>query len=305
MLTPDNPYFARVQLLVQLLPQISHESVFALKGGTAINLFVRDLPRLSVDIDLAYLPIEPRNAALVNIQSAMAHIAQRVEQNVPGARVRSQQTKTGEVYKLIVQRGREEIIIETSPVLRGAMNPPIVMNVVYQVEQVFGYASIAVLSFDDLYAGKLCAALDRQHPRDLFDVKVLYEHEGLSKRLHRTFLVYLISGNRPIAEMLQPQLPDLRVVYERQFLGTALTPVNLEELVAVRERLIKDIHRSLIDAQKQFLMSFKRGEPDWGLWGADDIEHLPALQWKLQNIKRIPEAKHQAALRKLESVLYG
>jgi len=161
------------------------------------------------------------------------------------------------------------------------------------------------LSFDDLYAGKLCAALDRQHPRDLFDVKVLYEHEGLSTRLHRTFLVYLISGNRPIAEMLQPQLPDLRAVYERQFLGMVLTPVSLEELVAVRERLIKDVHRSLTDAQKQFLMSFKRGEPNWGLLGANGIEHLPAVQWKLQNIKKIPKAKHQAALTKLEAVLYG
>ena len=305
MLTPDSPYFARVQLLVQLLPQIAHESVFALKGGTAINLFVRDLPRLSVDIDLTYLVIEPRDAALANIKSALGCIAQRVEQNMPGTQVRRQQTKTGEVYKLIVHRRREEIVIETSPVLRGAINPPVVMSVASQVEQVFGYASMAVLSFDDLYAGKLCAALDRQHPRDWFDVKVLYEHEGLSKLLHRTFLVYLISGNRPIAEMLRPQLKDLRVVYERQFLGMTLVPVSLEELIAVRERLIKDIYQILTDTQKQFLLSFKRGEPDWELLGVGGVEHLPAVQWKLWNIKKIPKAKHQAALSKLESVLQG
>jgi hypothetical protein len=105
--------------------------------------------------------------------------------------------------------------------------------------------------------------------------------------------------------MLQPQLSDLRAVYERQFLGMTLTPVSLEELVVVRERLIKDIHRSLTDEQKQFLVSFKRGEPDWGLLGTNGIEHLPAVQWKLQNIKRMPKAKHQAALSKLEIVLYG
>ncbi len=60
----DPSYEARVGLLLRCLPEIDRQRCFALKGGTAINFFVRDLPRISVDIDLAYLPLHPRNEAL-------------------------------------------------------------------------------------------------------------------------------------------------------------------------------------------------------------------------------------------------
>ena len=62
MITPDNPYFAQIRLLVAVLPIVARERCFALKGGTAINLFVRDLPRLSVDIDLAGLESDAQAA---------------------------------------------------------------------------------------------------------------------------------------------------------------------------------------------------------------------------------------------------
>jgi hypothetical protein len=58
VLSADNPFYRQVVLLIELLPLVARERCFALKGGTAINLFVRDLPRLSVDIDLTYLPIK-------------------------------------------------------------------------------------------------------------------------------------------------------------------------------------------------------------------------------------------------------
>jgi len=58
-------YRSQVELLLRVLPYVAKEKVFALKGGTAINLFVRDLPRLSVDIDLTYLPFEDRATANV------------------------------------------------------------------------------------------------------------------------------------------------------------------------------------------------------------------------------------------------
>jgi len=305
MLTPDNRFYSRVRLLMRILPQIAQEPDFALKGGTAINLFVRDMPRLSVDIDLAYLPSGSRDEALANIQVALGRIGQRIQKQLRAVRVISQQTKSGLDYKLLVQQAGEEIIIETSPVMRGTINPPVVRAVHKKVEQEFGYARMAVSSFEDLYAGKLCAALDRQHPRDLFDVKVLYEHEGLDKSLHEVFIIYLLCGNRPIAEILQLQFQDLGAVYERQFLGMSSTKVSLQELESVRERLVQDIHQLLSDKQKQFLMSFKKGEPDWRLLNRPAVEYLPAIQWKLQNIKKMSEQKHRAALDKLANVLYG
>lgn len=76
-----------------------------------------------------------------------------------------------------------------------------------------------MLNRNDIYAGKLCAALGRQHPRDLFDMKILFEHEGIIKELMSVFLVYLISGNRPIAEILEPRQIPLVTAFNEQFVG--------------------------------------------------------------------------------------
>lgn len=50
------------------------------------------------------------------------------------------------------------------------------------------------MAFEDLYGGKLHAALDRRHPRDLFDVRLLYQNEGLTDDLFRVFMVYVASS---------------------------------------------------------------------------------------------------------------
>lgn len=305
MIGPDNPYYGRVRLLMRVLPQIAREPVFALKGGTAINLFVRDMPRLSVDIDLVYLPLEPRDETLVNIQAAMDRIGERIAQSLAGTRVNKLKTKSGLDYKILVHQAGEEIVIETSPVMRGAVYSSHEREVSKSVEEVFGYARIKVASLEDLYAGKLCAALDRQHPRDLFDVKILYEHEGMTSSLHEVFLIYLLCGNRPVSEMLQPKFQELQSVYETQFVGMTLIDTRLEELEAVRERVVGNIHERFTDAQKQFLLSFKQGEPDWKLLNRPGIEQFPAIQWKLHNIRSMPGKKHKAALAKLEKALYG
>lgn len=55
------------------------------------------------------------------------------------------------------------------------------------VEDEFGYAEIPVVSLADLYGGKLCAAMDRQHPRDLFDVLMLLNAEGISRDIYVGF----------------------------------------------------------------------------------------------------------------------
>lgn len=79
-------YVAQVALLVRILPYVAKEKIFALKGGTAINLFYRDLPRLSVDIDLTYLPVKDRAESLVEINDAMDRIAAAIESGITGAK---------------------------------------------------------------------------------------------------------------------------------------------------------------------------------------------------------------------------
>jgi hypothetical protein len=70
----DKIYKKQVSLLLNVLPEVAKEKDFALHGGTAINLFVRDMPRLSVDIDLTYLPVDERTTSLTTIAEALRRI---------------------------------------------------------------------------------------------------------------------------------------------------------------------------------------------------------------------------------------
>ncbi len=295
-------YYRQVRLLVRLLPTVKTESCFALKGGTAINLFVRDLPRLSVDIDLVYLPLDDRDTALQNVRAALSRIAQKIKQAIPDSDVISAHEDT-DALRIFVTQGDARIKIELSPVLRGSVFSPVIMDIKPSVEQEFGYAEMPVLALSDLYAGKLCAALDRQHPRDLFDVKLLLENEGISEELRKTFLVYLISHNRPIAELIAPVRKNIRHIFEGEFSNMSTLQVTLVQLEETREQFIKVLRAGLTEQEKAFLLSFKAYQPDWTLLGLDGIEQLPAVRWKLLNLQKMPQDKHAKALQALEDAL--
>lgn len=298
-------YRQQVALLIRTIPFVAKEEAFALKGGTAINLFVRDMPRLSVDIDLTYLPVEDRATSLVAIDAAMLRIGDRIAQGMPGAKVHPSRS-AGEkiVTKLIVRAGDVQIKIEITPVLRGTVYDPVVMGVVPAVEDAFGFAEMQVVSFADLYAGKIVAALDRQHPRDLFDVRDLLANEGISDELRRSFLVYLISHNRPMAEVLEPTRKSLGDEFARGFIGMTQEPVALADLEAARETIITAMFSDMPDAHRHFLVGFKRGEPDWELLGIPEAQQLPAVVWKQRNLDRLPYNKRRELTDALEAVLF-
>lgn len=214
----DNIYYRHVALLLGVLPYVSRETCFALKGGTAINLFIRDMPRLSVDIDLTYLPLEERDESLCNISRALGRIADSIELALSGISLQ-QVGAADQVLKLLVQRDRLRIKIEVSPVLRGSIRVASMRGVSPSVEQTFGYTEAQIMHAHDIYAGKICAALDRQHPRDLFDMKIFFETDEITDELLDIFMVYLISGDRPIAELLSPGLVPLETTFETQFRG--------------------------------------------------------------------------------------
>jgi predicted nucleotidyltransferase component of viral defense system len=296
-------YYKQVQLLVQLLPLIAEENCFALKGGTAINLFVRDLPRLSVDIDLVYLPINNRQEALNDITRSLARIAQRIKKVFLDIEIIESFKSKPDALRLVISKKGVKIKIELSPVLRGTVFEPEVRDVCQKVEDEFGYAEIAVVALPDLYAGKICAALDRQHPRDLYDAKILLDHEGLTDTIRQTLLVYLISHPRPIAELLSPASKDIKQLYKGEFLQMEEQYVSLEELELTRENLILSVNTELTDKEKHFLLSFKKKVPDWSLLSLEGIENLPAVNWKLKNINNMKSEKHDVAYKKLQQVL--
>ncbi len=270
-------YYKQVQLLMQVLPFVAKQECFALKGGTAINLFVREFPRLSVDIDLVYLPMKGRDEALQEICAALDAISADLKTAFKDVELTEAYKSKRDALRLIVGRNGVQIKVELSPVLRGTVYAPQLMEV--------------------------CAALDRQHPRDLFDVKWLLENEGLTDEIRKALIIYLSSHNRPIAELLRPQFKDISAIYTGEFANMSETDVPLKELVAVRERLVALIHQGLTNSEKGFLLSFKNREPDWGLLNLDDVSELPAITWKQINLAKMPDEKHKLALDKLKEVL--
>ncbi|MET3591752.1 putative nucleotidyltransferase component of viral defense system [Mesorhizobium shonense] len=297
-------YRQQVALLIQTLPAVAQEKDFALKGGTAINLFVRDMPRLSVDIDLTFLPVMPRDESLAAIEAALLRIKIRIEDSVAGSRVFESRQNDGSLTRLVVQdRNRTQIKIEVTPVLRGCVFAPEIRSVSATVEDEFGFAEIQVVSFADLYAGKTMAALDRQHPRDLFDIRDLLANEGITDDLRQGFIVYLISHGRPIAEVIASGQKDIAAEYEKNFAGMTEEDVPLAELHATRAQLVEILIGSMPQAHREFLVGFKKGKPDWEKLGLAGAAELPAVRFKQQNLDRLSAEARAVLTERLATVL--
>ena len=301
----DTVFFRQAELLLRVLPFVNEEEIFALKGGTAINFFLRDLPRLSVDIDLTYLPVNDRETALTDIDKALLRISERVEKKIGGVRVFPKKDHDLDILAgLLIRRGDATIKIEPNPVIRGSVFPAETRTLCQKAHDLFELSIEArTLSFEDLYGGKGCAALDRQHPRDLFDIDMLFKNEGLPEKVRKAFIVYLVSHSRPMVEILNPQWGDLRPVFEREFQSMVVEPVTPEELRTIGEQLVSRLRKEMTQEERQFIVSVKEGKPQWDLLGVPGIENLPAVQWKLLNIGRMAPMKYREALRKLRNYL--
>lgn len=305
MSTWDRRYADRVQLLVDILPILAQEPRFALKGGTAINLFERDLPRLSVDIDLTWLPAGDFSEDAARIAEALERLAGLLRARPLQLQV---QTSAGQgariVTRLIASRGRARVQIETTPVMRGTVHPVRDMVVRPAVEEAFGFASAQVLDFADLHAGKLVAALSRQHPRDLFDVGLLLEDERADEKLWRTFLVYLTCSPKPAWEILKPREPvDFEATFDAHFRGMTAEPTTAIQLLDNRTRLLARIAGWLDEPSRAFLRSVEHEQPDFGLIGLPDAAELPGVRRKLQNLALRSAEKREADRRQFDEAI--
>lgn len=276
-----NSYKNQVALLLQVLPEVAKEKCFALHGGTAINLFIRDMPRLSVDIDLTYIPIEDRGTSLSKIIAALENIKVNLAKILPDVKITLQE----KVLKLQLTTAKAQIKLEVSQINRGILDELVVLPLCEKAQEEFdAFCSISVVSMGQLYGGKICAALDRQHPRDLFDVKDLLENEGFTDEIKKGFLLLLLSSNRPINEMLQPNLIDQREVLANQFEGMSSEPFTYKDFEKTRATLITTIQQSLTAKDEEFLISFSNLTPNWSIY---DFQRFPAVQWKLQNLTKL------------------
>lgn len=282
----NQTYLDTARLLAQVAPLVFVGDTFALKGGTAINLFVRDMPRLSVDLDLVFPDHTlPRDEALARINDAIRQTAERLTKR--GFQTHAPATDTGET-KLLVRRGAIQVKIEVNFVMRGTVLPVRQASLTPVArDMLMADLEIPVVSLEDVYGGKLVAALDRQHPRDLFDVMQLFAHEGITPGIRRAFVVYLASSNRPVHEVLFPPMRDIRHDHAHNFQGMTAEPVPLEALLAVRERLVQEIQQGLDEDERRFLRSLVAAAPEWASLGVAHLEHLPGVRWKLQNLVQL------------------
>ena len=299
-------YLDTARLMIQVAPPVFADNVFALKGGTAINLFVRDMPRLSVDLDLVFVDHRlGRDEALARINDAIRRAVDQLKKR--GFQTHAATVADAGETKLFVRRDKLEVKVEVNFVLRGTVHPIRSTSLTPKAkETLLADLELPVVSLEDLYGGKLVAALDRQHPRDLFDVMELFLHGGITPEIRRSFVVYLASHNRPIHEVLFPNLRDISGDYDNTFRGMTAEPVELKALLSARKRMVIELQAGLDANEREFLLSLARNEPNCALLGIGHLEQLPGILWKLRNLEQLAKAnpkKLKAQAQDLERLL--
>ena len=294
-------YRKQVALLIRILPAVYGIKEFAIHGGTAINLFHKDMPRYSVDIDVTYVPLEEREKSLSVINQRLLALKESIERSIPGIAV----IHRPDVWKLLCTSDGATVKIEVNGTKRGVIGDTMDMPLCERARSEFSMGCVArTVSFSQLYGGKVAAALSRQHPRDLFDCK--YMSAASFDDIKDGFMLCLLGSDRPIIETLRPNAIDQAVALERQFAGMTDIPFSYSDYTSVREQLIHWVNENLDDRDKDFLLSFESGFPDWSKCSAGDLSAYPSVQWKLLNIERLKKSnpkKHEEESAKLKAHL--
>ncbi|QPN70052.1 nucleotidyl transferase AbiEii/AbiGii toxin family protein [Synechococcus sp. CBW1108] len=294
-------YTATVRQLLDIAPVVFESPNFAIKGGTALNLFLHDLPRLSVDIDVVFTDHTlDRATALQAISSELRVISDKLE--AMGHEVLLHRNSANNESKLKVMSPLAEVKVEVNEVFRGTLLPLQQRSLSPATEEEFAQAvTLPLLATAELYGSKLVAAMDRQHPGDLFDVHVLYNDMGLTPEIVDCFVVYLASHNRPVHEVLKPRLHPLEATFANQFDGMTRAEISLDTLEQTREGLVQDLPRALTDQHRTFLLSLVQNQPRWECMPFAHLKELPAIRWKLQNLAKLKGAKRAEQLQGLEA----
>jgi predicted nucleotidyltransferase component of viral defense system len=280
----NETYKKQVALLIRIMPLVYKISDFAVHGGTAINLFVKNMPRYSVDVDLTFLPIKNREESITAINNHLNTLKQQIEKAIPGVRV----IHKSAVLKLQCTFGGATVKIEVNGIKRGIIGDVEDRELCDKAKEEFKMSCVArIVPFSLLYGGKIAAALGRQHPRDLFDYK--YMEIDSFDDIKNGFIFYLLGSDKPLIESLQPNPIDQTQALENQFQGMSDVAFNYADFEAAREDLIEKTNKNLTNIDREFLLSFESGNPDWEKCCAGDLSSFPSIQWKLKNIQTLKE----------------
>ena len=289
----SNVYAQKVELLLRLIPIVMEEDVFAIHGGTAINLFLKDLPRYSVDIDLTYIPLADRQTSLDDINMHLKAIAEKAKKAFKGMHI----VPNFNTCKLLCEYRGKQVKIEVNQTKRGIVGGAVqTIPLSEKAQEEFSLFCEALL-----YGGKIAAALSRQHPRDLFDVK--YMDIPLSE-CREGLIFCLLGSDRPIHESFAPRLIDQREAMENQFAGMTDIPFTYEEFEETRAKLINDVKSLMTEADKKFLISFESGQPEWDGYEFEYFKEYPSVQWKLLNLKKLAKQNPQKLQEEAEKLIF-
>ena len=286
--TNTKVYAAKVELLLRLMPIVMEEGVFAVHGGTAINLFLKDLPRYSVDIDLTYIPLAGRKESLEDINFHLKSISEKAKKAFKGMHIVPNYT----TCKLLCEYRGKQVKVEVNQTKRGLVGGDAVPTPLSnKAQEEFGlYCEANIVSLSQLYGGKIAAALSRQHPRDLFDVKYM---DVPMEDCREGLIFCLLGSDRPIYESFAPRLIDQREAMDNQFEGMTDIPFTYEEFEETRAKLISDVNNLMTEADKRFLVSFERGKPEWEGYEFEYFKDYPSVKWKLVNLAKLAKQNPQ------------
>ncbi len=298
----NETYKKQVALLIRIMPLVYKIKDFAVHGGTAINLFVKDMPRYSVDVDLTYLPVKNREESIKEINNHLSTLKQQIEKVIPGIRI----IHKSAVLKLQCTFGGATVKIEVNGIKRGIIGNVEEKELCEKAQKEFKMSCVArIVPFSSLYGGKIAAALGRQHPRDLFDYKYM-EVESFDD-IKNGLLFYLLGSDKPLLESLQPNPVNQKQALENQFKGMSDVPFEYTDFEIARKKLIEQVNQNLSDTDKEFLLSFENGNPEWDKCCAGDLSVYPAIQWKLKNIRTLKDtnsSKFNEGIEKLRKFLF-
>jgi hypothetical protein len=194
----------------------------------------------------------------------------------------------GEETKLFVKQNSLAVKVEVNHVFRGTLLPVTKMRLHPNARDLFTTeVSAPVLASAELYGSKIVAALDRQHPRDFFDIAQMFTETGLTSSVADCFICYLAGHNRPVHEVLFSRDRNMRMIFENEFQGMTREPVSLEHLEQARNRVRKELMEKLTREHRRFLFSVLECDPQWDLIQIAHLKDLPAVRWKIQNLQKL------------------
>ena len=292
----------KVERLLDLLAELGEHPMLkdklALHGGTAINLFMLDIPRLSVDIDLSYVGSVDRDAMLADrpvVERSITEVARAQGYVVSGA-------QGGHAGRTFVLNYRSQWSADHIKIDCIYMNRSPLMPIEHKSPNIRPELAVPIFSDAELVGGKVKALFDRVKVRDIYDVANLKRTlDGRCERerdvAHEAILFYAsMSATFPRGFSDRPErFIGKSVEFEEQLYPmlrrNEATP-TLEGLVAVAHEFISNYVLPKSDGEIEYLERLARGEFEPSLlFGEESMAHAalmcPEARWKLRNIQKI------------------